>query len=142
MEIVRNRLHSPSNENDLDNELASYDSYEFYSSGDSQERDMDRADNRIDIELISDQKRDNLFNPVDLNDHTYDKYKFDVPFENPKSYTIQVKLPNEINCSRCVFRWIYVTGNTWGQCNSSQTEGKQGCGRQEEFRNCADIKIH
>ena len=102
------------NEDDLDrssdNELNEYVNYQFYD--DSQEREnFDQNENRIDAIQIKINNRDNLFNPVDLNDHTYDKFKFLVPFENPKSYEIKVKLPNDISCRRCVFRWIYVTGN-------------------------------
>lgn len=69
--------------------------------------------NEIDLQsntslLIKTVRRYNLFNPVDLDDHTYDRFKFPVPFESPRSYTIKVKLSNEISCERCVLRWIYV----------------------------------
>ena len=56
-------------------------------------------------------RRYNLFNPVDLDDHSYDAFKYQVPFESPRSYTFKVKLPNEISCERCVLRWIYVSGS-------------------------------
>lgn len=59
--------------------------------------------------LIRTVKRYNLFNPVDLDDHSYDQFKYQVPFEAARSYTIKVKLPNEVSCERCVLRWIYVS---------------------------------
>jgi len=131
------------NVNSIDNELDDENNSKVY----SYESSIESAGDYNQIELASEtqtvevMKRTNIFNPVDLNDHTFDKYKYNIPYENPKSYSLKVKLPNEISCKRCVLRWIYITGNTWGLCNSSN-EGRSGCGKQEEFRNCADIKIH
>ena len=94
-------------DDDSSNDLKEEDSYESY--------DSLEIDNRLDLnldanKLIETIKRPpNLFNPVDLDDHTFDKFKYFVPMERPKSYDIQVKLPNNINCRRCVFRWIYAS---------------------------------
>lgn len=51
-----------------------------------------------------------------------------------------VKLPDEFVCDRCVLRWHYTAGNNWGTCD----DGTQavGCGPQETFRSCADIRIY
>ncbi|EFA07375.2 hypothetical protein TcasGA2_TC016350 [Tribolium castaneum] len=51
----------------------------------------------------------------------------------------QVQLPAGVTCDRCVLRWHYKSGNSWGIC----TDGTQrmGCGAQETFRSCADIAI-
>ncbi|KAJ8963263.1 hypothetical protein NQ318_018730 [Aromia moschata] len=51
----------------------------------------------------------------------------------------RVQLP-EMTCERCVLRWNYRAGNSWGVC-SDQTAGL-GCGPQETFRTCADISIN
>ncbi|XP_044745707.1 uncharacterized protein LOC123307450 [Coccinella septempunctata] len=50
-----------------------------------------------------------------------------------------VKLPEDLTCERCVLRWHYTAGNNWGWCTS--TVGALGCGPQETFRSCSDIKI-
>ncbi|XP_045185095.2 uncharacterized protein LOC123543096 [Mercenaria mercenaria] len=53
-------------------------------------------------------------------------------------YNINLQLPPTITCERCVLQWKYNTGNSWG-CESKGC--CIGCGRQENFVNCADIKI-
>ncbi|KAF7267309.1 hypothetical protein GWI33_019431 [Rhynchophorus ferrugineus] len=50
-----------------------------------------------------------------------------------------VKLPDDFACDRCVLRWHYRTGNSWGDCPDGS--GGVGCGDQEVFRSCADIRI-
>ncbi|CAH1280807.1 unnamed protein product [Diabrotica balteata] len=57
-----------------------------------------------------------------------------------KDYIIynKVQLP-EFKCERCVLRWTYKTGNSWGICEDG--ESRPGCGPQEHFRSCADIAI-
>ncbi len=42
-------------------------------------------------------------------------------------------------CDQCILQWTYVAGNNWGDCVNG-TSGL-GCGPQEHFRSCADIKI-
>lgn len=53
-------------------------------------------------------------------------------------YKMQVILPSNLTCKKCVMQWWYRGGNNWG-C------GKTGCGlghgAQEHFVNCADISI-
>ncbi len=68
--------------------------------------------------------------------------KYVIPEDTPKKALIEyrVKLPDDVTCSRCVFQWTYVTGNTWGKCEDGSEA--VGCGNQETFRNCADISIH
>lgn len=55
-----------------------------------------------------------------------------------KDYIIALQLP-KITCNHCVLRWTYVAGNNWGYCGDGT--GKLGCGPQEHFRSCSDIKI-
>ncbi|KAJ8963265.1 hypothetical protein NQ318_018732 [Aromia moschata] len=50
-----------------------------------------------------------------------------------------IKLP-EMECDRCVLRWHYTAGNSWGQCEDGTYA--EGCGPQETFRSCSDIAIH
>ena len=53
-------------------------------------------------------------------------------------YDVEVELPN-VQCDRCVLQWIYHGGNNWG-CDADGNCG-MGYGAQEEFINCADIRI-
>lgn len=55
------------------------------------------------------------------------------------TYTVPLRLPSTVTCDRCVLQWTYTSGNTWGTCsNGTQATG---CGPQETFRGCSDIKI-
>lgn len=56
-----------------------------------------------------------------------------------KNYTVSVVLPKNLVCNHCSLRWHYRAGNNWGMCEDGV--GKMGCGNQETYRNCADIKI-
>ena len=49
------------------------------------------------------------------------------------------KLPEGLTCDQCVLQWRYVAGNNWGNCPNGT--GMVGCGPQEQFRGCADVKI-
>ncbi|XP_054166723.1 uncharacterized protein LOC128964190 [Oppia nitens] len=69
-----------------------------------------------------------------------DKYKYNVPGEKPKVYTIPTLLPKGLTCKRCVIQWTYTAGNSWGQCPDGHYA--EGCGPQETFRGCADVTIH
>lgn len=62
-------------------------------------------------------------------------------YETPHSLQLQrqVKLPEGLVCSRCVLQWTWRSANSWGKCKNG-TQGL-GCGPQETFRNCADIRI-
>merc|ERR1712227_59083 len=64
---------------------------------------------------------------------------FPAPPENEGRYNIKYRLPDDLSCELCVLQWRYVAGNNWGKCNNG-TEGI-GCGPQEEFRACSDVKI-
>jgi hypothetical protein len=57
-----------------------------------------------------------------------------------KDYLVYLQLPPNLFCSRCVLQWTYVTGNNWGFCGDGT--GKLGCGPQEHFRTCSDIRIN
>ncbi|KAF2886509.1 hypothetical protein ILUMI_19664, partial [Ignelater luminosus] len=56
-----------------------------------------------------------------------------------KDFLNRVQLPEGFKCKRCVLRWTYKTGNSWGICEDGS--GGLGCGPQEMFKNCADIAI-
>jgi hypothetical protein len=45
-----------------------------------------------------------------------------------------------MRCESCVVQWRYVAGNNWGNCPDG-TSGL-GCGPQEEFRACSDVRIN
>ena len=78
-----------------------------------------------------------------------DKYLLDVVGSNDKKYIVpndkagifssQLRLPKSLTCNRCVVQWTYTAGNTWGKCPDGSM--KTGCGPQETFMGCADVKI-
>jgi hypothetical protein len=53
-------------------------------------------------------------------------------------YDIDVIIP-QVECTKCVLKWKYHAGNNWG-CDAVNDCGI-GKGPQEEFHNCADVKI-
>ncbi|KAL4216329.1 hypothetical protein ACF0H5_024056 [Mactra antiquata] len=55
-------------------------------------------------------------------------------------YSVILQLPANINCQYCVLQWKYNTGNSHG-CFPNGT-CCIGCGPQENFVNCADIRIN
>ena len=52
---------------------------------------------------------------------------------------MKYRLPKGLKCTQCILQWIYTTGNNWGQCEDGT--GALGCGPQEQFRGCSDIRI-
>ena len=48
-------------------------------------------------------------------------------------------LPPGLSCARCVLQWTWTSANSWGTCTNG-TSGL-GCGAQETFRNCADVRV-
>ena len=54
-------------------------------------------------------------------------------------YHLQLQLPQDVTCDQCILQWTYITGNSWGV--GKDGIGCIGCGPQENFRSCADIKI-
>jgi len=50
------------------------------------------------------------------------------------TYTIQVKLPDDLHCEHCVMQWYYETGNSCGGTGLA-------CPGSEKFWNCMDVKI-
>lgn len=56
-----------------------------------------------------------------------------------ETFNIRGRLPRGLTCDRCVMQWTWRSSNSWGDCgNGTKT---LGCGPQETFRNCADIRI-
>ncbi|XP_058117917.1 uncharacterized protein LOC131289265 [Anopheles ziemanni] len=62
-----------------------------------------------------------------------------LPSTSPGEYRINLKLPDALTCKHCIFRWTYVAGNNWGYCPDGI--GKLGCGPQETFKTCSDVRI-
>ena len=62
-----------------------------------------------------------------------------VPDNQARVYDFKIELPQDIDCEQCILQWTYVAGNNWG-CESNG-ECCSGCGPQEWFRACSDIKI-
>jgi len=76
------------------------------------------------------------FRPLQLADGSGDKLA--VTTWRKGLWTAQVKLPAGLKCSQCVLQWKYNAGNSWG-CGGGRC--CTGCGSQEQFYGCADIKI-
>merc|ERR1719334_771387 len=53
---------------------------------------------------------------------------------------IDLQLPEGVSCGRCVLRWKWKTGNSWGTDPITHQSGI-GFGKQEMFFSCADIQI-
>ncbi|CAL1530979.1 unnamed protein product [Lymnaea stagnalis] len=75
--------------------------------------------------------------PVPLSDGSGTRYT--LTSGDSRMYDIDVTLPAGLSCDQCVVQWRYHAGNSWGR----DPDGRQcvGCGYQEEFYGCADIKI-
>ncbi|XP_043481784.1 uncharacterized protein LOC122510899 [Leptopilina heterotoma] len=81
-------------------------------------------------------EEEDCFLPLKLADGS-DQYEIG---ESPAGiFDVQVKLPDGLTCENCVFRWEYITGNTWGDCNGLSE--KNDCAPQETFRGCSDIAV-
>lgn len=78
---------------------------------------------------------EDCFTPLPLVDGSYSQTIGKDDF-NVTSY---VQLPQKFWCKRCVLRWHYSAGNNWGICENGTSA--MGCGPQETFRSCADIRI-
>jgi len=52
---------------------------------------------------------------------------------------VYVHLPRKVSCEQCILQWTYTAGNNWGVCANGT--GDLGCGPQETFRACSDIRI-
>jgi len=56
-----------------------------------------------------------------------------------EKFLLKAKLPDHLSCEHCVLQWHWTTANFWGLCENGSS--LTGCGPQETYRNCADIKI-
>jgi len=65
--------------------------------------------------------------------------RFPINTFNQVMYSYQVRLPAGVTCAQCVLQWHYNTGNSYGYCEDGSF--KLGCGDQETFRACADVRI-
>ncbi|XP_054711164.1 uncharacterized protein LOC129220761 [Uloborus diversus] len=65
--------------------------------------------------------------------------KFFIPKDDNGFYMIPVKIPLDVSCAYCVFRWHWRSANNWGDCDNDTKA--VGCGPQEIYRNCADIAV-
>ncbi|KAL4221477.1 hypothetical protein ACF0H5_019734 [Mactra antiquata] len=57
-----------------------------------------------------------------------------------KEYITYIQLPENVTCEFCVLQWWWHTGNKWN-CDKKEICCGGGCGPQETFVNCADIRI-
>lgn len=61
------------------------------------------------------------------------------PNKGSATYELSYRLPGGLTCDHCVLQWRYTAGNNWGVC--SDGKGALGCGNQENFGACSDIRI-
>ncbi|KAJ8317041.1 hypothetical protein KUTeg_004945 [Tegillarca granosa] len=54
-------------------------------------------------------------------------------------HNLTLEIPAGLTCDQCVLQWRYHTGNSWGV--GEDGKGCIGCGPQEEFYACSDIRI-
>ena len=66
--------------------------------------------------------------------------KYVLPDEKTRKFEMEVQLPKDLVCDQCILQWTYRAGNNWG--TDPDGTGCVGCGAQEHFRACADIKVH
>lgn len=66
--------------------------------------------------------------------------RFVLPTQQPGRFVVDLRLPSNLVCNHCVLRWRYVAGNNWGPCPNGG--GALGCGPQENFLGCSDIRIY
>ena len=64
---------------------------------------------------------------------------YPLPSSSTGDFKVSLRLPSNLICNRCVLQWTYVAGNNWGVCPDGS--GRLGCGTQEHFRTCSDIRI-
>merc|ERR1712126_436536 len=79
-------------------------------------------------------KPENLLRVVEGNTTSYA-----LPSSNTGRYTVRLQLPEGLECGQCIIQWTYKAGNNWGICEDGS--GALGCGAQEHFRACADVRI-
>ncbi|XP_071454084.1 uncharacterized protein [Hetaerina americana] len=82
-------------------------------------------------------EEEECFVPLQLADGSGFEYRVKTWYVG--DYSTRVVLPEGVTCERCVIRWQYTAGNSWGIC--SDGTGADGCGPQETFRSCADVSI-
>ncbi|KAF8764488.1 hypothetical protein HNY73_022554 [Argiope bruennichi] len=73
---------------------------------------------------------------LELADGSGTKY---YPSTRTGKFVVNLRLPQHLTCSQCVFQWTYTAANNWGRCDNGTS--KVGCGPQETFRGCADVAI-
>lgn len=67
-------------------------------------------------------------------------YTYTLSTSEPGNFDVPVQLPANLTCEHCVLQWTYVTANNWGKCKDGHTS-RVGCGPQETYRGCADVRI-
>lgn len=78
--------------------------------------------------------------PLQVLDSPFaEETEFVVPSATAGVFEVRLQLPPAVSCARCVLQWTYTAGNNWGRCEDGS--GRLGCGPQETYRGCADIKI-
>ena len=90
---------------------------------------MDRNGNRESDECFE-QTRLKLNNGADT---------YPLPHYESGWFDLTLRIPDGLTCEHCVLQWTYYCGNRYGDCGDGTKA--TGCGQQEHFRGCSDIRI-
>lgn len=66
--------------------------------------------------------------------------KIPVTGASPSKFLESLVIPEGFQCKHCVLQWAYTAGNSWGT-DPLTGNGCMGCGNQEQFYGCSDIRI-
>ncbi|XP_034945508.1 uncharacterized protein, partial [Chelonus insularis] len=56
-----------------------------------------------------------------------------------QKHDVKLTLPKGLTCKHCSLRWHWKAANNWGSCMNGTSA--IGCGPQETFRTCSDVRI-
>jgi hypothetical protein len=90
------------------------------------------ADKRSANELTTDECFDK--NLLQLEDYST-RYIIGLATGGDDTINLKVRLPFVVSCQYCVLQMWWKTNINNNQC------GSIGCGNQEEYKNCADVRI-
>ncbi|KAK0181807.1 hypothetical protein PV327_000004 [Microctonus hyperodae] len=90
------------------------------------------------LENMNDMETEECFakHPIKLADG---ERKYTIKSGRNGIFKINLILPKGVSCNHCSLRWNYRVANSWGICEDGHEA--MGCGAQETFRTCSDIRI-
>ncbi|KAK4030565.1 Uncharacterized protein APZ42_023344 [Daphnia magna] len=91
--------------------------------------------------LTANNETDDCFEKYPLYLEGQSTYQFLIPDDSERHvvFKYRVKLPNQVTCTHCIIQWIHYASHINGTCDDGTVN--IGCGKQEIYRNCADVVI-